>query len=65
MSACKSDEAAPNAIDSDTAWNFSWSHSYDTTDEELTSIVMESYQHSEPQHGLESFSTKETISPTS
>lgn len=51
---------------SDAAGNCSWSHSCDTTDEELTSVVMENYQHSELQHGPERlFSTRKAISPTS
>ena len=51
---------------SDAARNFSWSHSYNTTVEELTSVVMENYQHSELQHGPERFfHTRKAISPTS
>ena len=51
---------------SDAARNFSWSHPCDTTDEELTSVVMENCQHSEFQHGSERlFSTRKVISPTS
>ena len=34
-------------VGSDAARNFSWSHSYNTTEEELTSVVMENNQHPE------------------